>query len=106
MGPIETKIFDKLTKTLQPKLIEIVNDSAKHSSHGGVKDFYDKMGESYEGPAESHFSIRIVSDKFNGVNRLNRQRLVLDLIQDEMKVVHALALKTLTPEELMSPDPR
>lgn len=100
MGPIETRIFDKLTKTLQPKLIEIVNDSAKHSSHGGVKDFYDKMGDGYEGPAESHFSIKIVSDKFDGQSRLNRQRLVLDIISDEMKVVHALALKTLTPDEL------
>lgn len=100
MGPIETKIFDKLTKTLQPKLIEIVNDSAKHSSHGGVKDFYDKMGDGYDGPAESHFSIKIVSDKFDGQSRLNRQRIVLDLIQDEMKVVHALALKTLTSDEL------
>lgn len=100
LGPIETKIFDKLTKTLEPKLIEIVNDSAKHSSHGGVKDFYDKMGEGYEGPAESHFSIKIVSDKFDGQSRLNRQRLVLGIISDEMKVVHALALKTLTPDEL------
>ncbi len=99
MGPIETKIFDKLTKTLQPKLIEIVNDSAKHSSHGGVKDFYDKMGDGYDGPAESHFSIKIVSDKFDSQSRLNRQRLVLDIIQDEMKVVHALALKTYSSKE-------
>ncbi len=97
MGPIEAKIRQKLEDALQPILLEIVNDSAGHSTHGGVREFFEKMGEGYEGPAESHFSVRIISEKFAGVSRLNRQRMVLDLLSDEMKVVHAMALKLDTP---------
>ncbi len=98
MGPIEAKIRQKIEDALQPTFLEIVNDSKGHSSHGGVREFFEKMGEGYDGPAESHFSLRIISNKFDGVSRLNRQRMVLDLLSDEMKVVHALAMKLDAPQ--------
>lgn len=100
MGPIEAKIRQKIEDALQPTFLEIVNDSAGHSSHGGVREFFEKMGEGYDGPAESHFSIRIVCDKFNGVSRLNRQRMVLEILAEEMKIVHALAIKAQTQTDV------
>jgi BolA protein len=99
MGPIEIQIRGKLQAAFQPFLLEIVNDSSRHSGHAGAKEFADKMGEGFDGIVESHFSIKIGSAKFDGVGRLARQRMVMDLLKDEMKVVHALALKTVAVGE-------
>lgn len=99
MGPIEIQIRGKLQAALCPFLLEIVNDSSRHSGHAGAKEFAEKMGEGFDGVVESHFSIKIGSAKFDGVGRLARQRMVLDLLKDEMKIVHALALKAIASDE-------
>ena len=100
MAPLESALNEKLAAHFAPLVLEITNQSHLHRGHGGVQDFKDKMGGNYNGPIESHFNVRIVSDKFEGVSRLARQRMVLDLICDEMKTIHALALKTLAPSEV------
>lgn len=100
MGPIETRIFEKLTNALEPKLLEIVNDSHKHAKHSHMKELLAANPESAKNSTESHFSVKIISDKFDGLSRLNRQRLVLDLLKDEMKIIHALSLKTYALKEL------
>ena len=42
----------------------------------------------------------LVSNAFEGKSRLQRQRLVYQAISEEMSgIIHALALKTLTPDE-------
>jgi BolA protein len=44
--------------------------------------------------------VRIVSEKFNSLSRIERQRLVYAALAEEIAAgVHALALTTLTPEE-------
>ncbi len=49
---------------------------------------------------ESHFTVDIVSEAFTGKSRVDRQRLVYDILAEELKSdIHALALKTLTPDE-------
>ena len=49
---------------------------------------------------ESHFRVEVVSAEFAGLSRVARQRLVYELLAEEMKErIHALALRTLTPEE-------
>ena len=45
------------------------------------------------------FDSIIVSDKFNGLPLIKRHRLVNELIADEMKVIHAFTMRTLTPEQ-------
>jgi len=41
-----------------------------------------------------------VSDKFDGLSRVDRQRMVYAVLAEEMAgPVHALALKTLSPAE-------
>ncbi|KAF0110563.1 MAG: hypothetical protein FD128_1736 [Hyphomonadaceae bacterium] len=45
MGPIEIEIRGKLQAAFEPFLLEIVNDSSRHSGHAGAKEFADKMGE-------------------------------------------------------------
>ncbi|MGB7409446.1 MAG: BolA family protein [Pontixanthobacter sp.] len=66
-----------------PTRLEIVNDSASHSGHSGD-----------DGSGESHFTILIESAHFDGVTRLNRQRMVNGALGDiPGDRVHALAIK-------------
>jgi acid stress-induced BolA-like protein IbaG/YrbA len=51
--------------------------------------------------SEAHFSARVVSERFEGKTRVEQHRMIYDLFRDEMasQAIHALALKTLTPEQ-------
>ena len=47
-----------------------------------------------------HFSAEVVSSAFNGVMRVQQHRLVYQALGEHMyKDIHALALKTYTPEQ-------
>lgn len=86
---VEQDIARKLTEGLAPTRLEVENESHLHAGHAGSP-----------GTGASHFRVTIVSDKFDGLNRVARQRLVYDLLKAEMDgPVHALALRTLTPGE-------
>ena len=82
-------IETKLNEHLAPTRLKISDESALHHGHSGARP---------EG--ESHFNVTVVSATFEGMNRIERQRLVYRLLADEMKSeIHALALTTLTPAE-------
>ena len=44
----------------------------------------------------SKFEAIIVSDKFEGVKLLERQRMVNDIIKEEMTIIHAFSMKCWT----------
>lgn len=47
-----------------------------------------------------HFEAIVVSDEFAGKSRIGRQQLVYKTLGDRMKgEIHALSMKTYTPEE-------
>lgn len=46
-----------------------------------------------------HFDAVIVSREFEGKGLLQRQRLVFGVLGDRMEKIHALTLKTLTPQQ-------
>lgn len=51
---------------------------------------------------ETHFRLEIVSGAFAGLRQLQRHRLVNGILKEELEMVngvHALQLKTKTPEE-------
>lgn len=56
--------------------------------------------EDESGGEESKLSIFIVSKAFDGLNSLKRHRRVFGILEDEMKIVHAVTLTTKTPEEM------
>lgn len=86
---MQERIRDKLARALQPSRLDIVNDSSRHAGH---------MGD--DGSGESHFRVTIVSGVFTGKNRVERQRMVYDLLAEEMTGgIHALSIKAITPEE-------
>ena len=79
----------KLTETLAPTRLAIIDESHRHAGHAGARP---------EG--ETHFRIEIVSEKFAGLSRIERQRLVHQVLAAELAGrVHALSLTTKTPEE-------
>ena len=83
------RIERKLTDRFSPSRLAVVDDSHKHAGHSGWRE-----------GGETHFRVEIVSAQFAGMNRVARQRLVYDALQEELaERVHALQLKTLTPDE-------
>lgn len=52
-----------------------------------------------------HWQVEVISAAFEGLNRIARQRKIYALFQEELKgPLHALTLKTQTPEEAASTD--
>jgi len=89
MGEVASTLRRKLAAAFAPTQLEIVDDSHRHAGHAGARP---------EG--ETHFSVTIVSPSFAGQSRVERQRRVYAALAEEMAGrVHALALKTLTPDE-------
>lgn len=77
----------RLREALQPEAITITDDSHLHAGHAGARE-------------GRHFSVRVVSARFDGQPRVARHRLVYDALQAWMpRGIHALALTTLTPAE-------
>ena len=67
----------------------MVNESHLHAGH-----------RSSPGTGESHFRVLIVSDAFAGKSRVERHRIVNEVLRDELKDgVHALAIKACAPGE-------
>jgi BolA protein len=90
MGPIAAQIREKIMNRFAPVAFQLVDDSAKHHGHAG----YDPRGE-------THFSLHLVSAAFEGLSRIERQRLVHAVLAEELAGrVHALALQLKTPQEV------
>ncbi|GAA5900687.1 Bol1p [Sporobolomyces salmoneus] len=93
VGPVESSIRSKLQEALNPTVLEITNDSSKHRHHAPMR----AVGG---GDGESHFTVQIVSDKFEGLRALQRHRLVNDTLKQEFEAgLHALAIKAKSPSE-------
>lgn len=88
MSMAET-IRQKLAATFSPETLEVKDESHLHKGHVGAPE-----------GGESHFRLLIVAKAFEGQSRVARQRAVNTALKDELAgPVHALAMKTLTPEE-------
>ena len=88
-APIAASIRKKLMDAFAPSELIVEDESAQHAGHAGARP---------EG--ETHFHVRIVSAKFVGLSRVERQRRVYDALKDELSSrVHALTLTTLTQAE-------
>ncbi len=86
---VEQVIRQKLAASLSPVRLVIENESHLHQGHASSP----KTGE-------SHFRLEVISDRFEGLNRIERQRLVYQALEQELAgSVHALALSTRTPSE-------
>ena len=84
---------EKLTSAFTPNEMDIVDESARHAGHAGATREDGSRGE-------THFHIRLVSQAFEGLSRVERQRRVYAVLKDELAgPVHALSLAALAPSE-------
>jgi len=84
---------EKLTSAFTPNEMDIVDESARHAGHAGAAREDGSRGE-------THFHIRLVSQAFEGLSRVERQRRVYAVLKDELAgPVHALSLAALAPSE-------
>ncbi|MFN8610778.1 MAG: BolA family protein [Vulcanimicrobiota bacterium] len=89
MATVESTIREKLQLAFSPQHLEVRNVSHHHAGHAGSP-----------GTGESHFEVELTSASFAGMTQVARQRAVYRVLREEMAgPVHALALKTLSPEE-------
>jgi len=95
--PVATRIRQTLTDALAPSELEVIDESYKHAKHAHVVSRTGTAGA----PGETHFLIKVVSDRFGGKSRLERHRMINDLVAGEMGVdkVHALAIEAKAPGE-------
>ncbi|KAL1939763.1 hypothetical protein VTO73DRAFT_9463 [Trametes versicolor] len=95
-GPVEGAIRAKLTELLKPSQLDIKNDSWQHRHHA-------PMRAEGGGNGETHFSVNVVSDEFQGKNTMQRHRMIYAALSEEFAAgLHALSLKTKTPVEIQS----
>jgi len=82
------RIEARLRETLAPLALEVVDDSARHRGHAGAAS------------GAGHYRVTIVSERFRGVSKLARHRLVYDALGDVFeREIHALELITRAPDE-------
>jgi len=86
---IEAVIREKLMIGLEPIRLDVINESELHAGH-----------RSSPGTGDSHFRVTVVSDKFSGVSRVQRHRLINELLAEELDgKIHALAVHAHAPGE-------
>jgi BolA protein len=73
---------------LAPLELAVEDDSAQHAGHEGARS------------GGGHYRLRMVSERFSGLPRMARHRLVYDALHDLMqRDIHALSMNLLAPGE-------
>ena len=81
----QQELTTRLTAQFSPAFIDVQNESYMHSSGRG---------------ADSHFKVVLVSDKFVGLSKVARHRLIYQFLgQDLQAGIHALALHLYSLQE-------
>lgn len=99
------RMQNKLSHALSPVFLDIRDDSARHAGHADrITALQEKGADGGHAPiddgGETHFTITVISSAFEGKNRIERQRMVYDLLADELRErVHALSVTARTPGE-------
>lgn len=86
---VKDTLTQKLREAFAPESLDVIDESNLHEGHAG-----------HSGRSETHFRVNIVSEAFAGKSRIDRHRMINDLLAAELKGgVHALALKAKAPGE-------
>jgi BolA protein len=81
-------IEDALREKLGAQHVAVIDQSSLHDGHVGSQG------------GGGHFQVMVVSDRFRGLARIAAQRIVYEALGEMMtNDIHALSMRTLTPEE-------
>ena len=82
-------IENLILKNYEPEFLSVLDVSEQHRGHQNFKE-----------DVESHFEIVIVSKIFDNKNKINRHRMVNEILKDDYsKDLHSVTIKALTLEE-------
>lgn len=83
-------IADTLTRELAPTHLSVLDESHQHAGHAGSRP-----------GGETHFRVDVVASAFTGKTRIQRHRVVNDLLAEAFSVrgLHALAIQARAPGE-------
>ena len=83
------QIRERLVATFTPAECQLEDESHLHAGHAGAAS------------GGGHYRLHIVSERFEGLNRVGRHRLVYDCLRDMMHTdIHALTIIAVAPSEL------
>ncbi len=86
---MQERIVARLTAALNPTLLDVVDESEQHAGHAGARE-----------GGGTHYRVRVVSAQFERKSRVERHRLIYDLLTSEFADgLHALALVAKAPGE-------
>ena len=81
-------IEKKLQAAFAPEELLVKDQSHLHAGHAGAQE------------GKGHFDVTIVSQKFDGLNRIARHRLVYEALGSFMESdIHALRINAYSPSE-------
>ncbi|MGE5650282.1 BolA family transcriptional regulator [Noviherbaspirillum sp. UKPF54] len=85
------RIRSRVVATFSPSECQLIDESHLHAGHAGAAS------------GAGHYKLHLVSDRFEGLNRVARHRLVYDCLHDMMhRDIHALTIIAFAPSELSS----
>ena len=83
------KIEKIIISYFKPYFFSVIDVSEQHRGH---QNFIENV--------ESHFEIIIVSEKFNNKNKIDRHRMVNQILKEEfLSDLHSVVIKTYTIDE-------
>lgn len=86
--PRMARIRGRLQAALQPRELELLDESHLHAGHAGARD------------GRGHFRLRIVAPAFTGLRATARHQLVYQSLGELMQTdIHALSITALAPDE-------
>ena len=87
--PLSCTIKQKLEAAFNTGDVEVIDESHQHAGHRGARE-----------GGETHFSVTITSEKFNGLSRVACHKMVYSALDAELKSqVHALRINIIAPKK-------
>lgn len=82
------RIQSLLVAAFSPTDILVKDQSHLHAGHAGARD------------GKGHFEVQIVAEAFEGMSRIQRHRMVFEVLDDLMQTdIHALSVHAFGPGE-------
>lgn len=89
MGQVADTMTEKLKAAFAPEQLNVIDETNQHHGHAAWKE-----------SGETHFKVEITAPAFAGKNRVERQRMVYQVLAADLAgPVHALALVVKAPGE-------
>lgn len=85
MGVTAQDLEAALREALAPSALEVQDDSHLHAGHAGARE-------------GRHFTVRVTAERFTGLSRVARHRLVYDALHRLIpRGIHAIAIEARAP---------